>query len=82
MQACTKLPAGHAEARNIELPRKTAVHLNMATLIGYWLTLTARCIARLVSVRPRLALIPTRKHETATRTQNVFVSTARHRNRR
>lgn len=54
----------------------------MATIIGYWLTLTARCMARLVSVRPRLALIPIRRDETATRTQNVFVSAARHRNRR
>lgn len=54
----------------------------MATTIGYWLTLTARCMARLVSVRPRLALIPARKHETANRTQNAFVSAARHRNRR
>lgn len=54
----------------------------MATLIGYWLTLTARCMARLDSVRPRLALIPIRKHETATRKQHVFVSSARRRNRR
>ncbi len=54
----------------------------MATIIGYWLTLTARCMARLVSVRPRLALIPIRKDETARRKQHVFVTSARHRNRR
>lgn len=54
----------------------------MTTLIGYWLTLTARCMARLVSVRPRLVLIPIRKDETATRKQHAFVSSARHRNRR
>ncbi len=54
----------------------------MATLIGYWLTLTARYMAQLVSVRPRLVLIPTRKHETVTRKQHVFVASARHRNRR
>lgn len=54
----------------------------MAILIGYWLTLTARCMARLVSVRPRLALIPVRKDETTARKNKVFVSSARHRKRR
>ncbi len=54
----------------------------MATIIGYWLTLTARCMARLVSVRPRLVLIPVRKDETATRKPHAFVTSARHRNRR
>ena len=54
----------------------------MATIIGYWLTLTARCMARWVSVRPRLALIPTRTLKTATRKPHVFVTSARHRNRR
>lgn len=54
----------------------------MATILGYWLTQTARRMARWVSVHPRLVLIPIRKDETATRKQHTFTASARHRNRR
>ena len=54
----------------------------MATLIGYCIKLAEHCIAQWVSARPRLVLIPIRKDEITTRKQTVFVSSARHHNRR
>ena len=54
----------------------------MATLIGYCIKLAEHCIAQWVSARPRLALIPVRKDDTATRKQNAFVSSARRHYRR